>query len=841
MDSKKESDDVINAIKEKLKIGVVISSNKQNIIHIKRCLDSIEKQTRKPDFVVISLSGTSEVPTIDLYSFNVKIFSSIESDSANKNRAVNFFDIKPDIVCFFDCIDEMYPERLEYIEKVFIKSSSDLVLHNYNQIDNPNEDTNRDTRDFKYHNYELELYDEDCIFVALPTYNRGIKCSKVIDMILSQNIHNWYLVVIDDGSENIHSEIITSFISKINDSRISYHKNITNLKLPSTLNVGVDKFLEGKCNYFTWISDDNIYYPNYLKNLHDLKADFAHSAWNTEKNEGIYYTIQTEYKNYESIRTNFRGLASYMWSRYAIQKIGKYNTYYELVQDLEYLYRTFYYLDPINIKYSSKSEMVYILHSDAGTIKHKPKLSIEDRHLKENFDTYIVQEFQKELFKSNIVDRSICHGNLSVRYNVWLEENFIKEKEDTGYIKRLLSKGYVASYIHTKLSIYHNYKFLEYLLTETMKYRTSGNHRSAYINANEGIKISTTLNDKEMLDNFYNELSVVSYYEKDIVNGLYSCDRVMLSNILTPNIIKQAIENVKFYLSPLPIKYRKDISLNLEPEFKCSSLAIIKNKNNYVCLLKAVNYTIDNNGNYAIRDPTGISVSKNYLFTLDVDKDVNNQNIKYTELINNSKNEKFPSRIESCRIFQHKNKLCFFGKSLDQINLSQICYGEINNREITKIIPLEYGDNLKCENDWLPFVVNDDILFIYSWDPFILCSLDSVTGLITTKINKKISQYNLTGFKGSASPIPYKDGFLCTIHYVTQQPFKYYHRFIFLYQDYEAIKISKGFYFIQPDIEYNTSIAISDDGLLVTSSYLDNSSTINVIDYNIVDEYLNYL
>lgn len=217
------------------------------------------------------------------------------------------------------------------------------------------------------------------VFIVLATYNRGEKCTKVIQNILDQNISNWYLLVIDDGSENSHSKIITIFIKQIQDSRVNYVKNPNNIKLPSTLNVGINRFLEGDWSYFTWISDDNIYLPNYINNLYSLKADFAHSAWNRGNQ-----VAQTEYKTFEDIVKRFQGLASYMWSRKAIEIIGKYNPKYDLVLDLEYLYRTYYCIKH-NIKYSPYSEMIYVIHDDADSVKYGARLSIQDRQMKQEF------------------------------------------------------------------------------------------------------------------------------------------------------------------------------------------------------------------------------------------------------------------------------------------------------------------------------------------------------------------------------------------------------------------------------------------------------------------------
>ncbi len=228
---------------------------------------------------------------------------------------------------------------------------------------------------------EMEKNFNDRIFVVLATYNRGEKCVQVIRYIIDQNISNWYLLIVDDGSEEVHSNIITTFVGDVGDNRVEYIKNSMNMRLPSTLNIGIDRFLESDCEYFTWISDDNYYSPNYLKNLYSLKADFAHSAWSLGNR-----TVQSEYKSYEQVRGDFKGLASYMWGRKAVITIGYYNPEYELVCDLEYLYKTFKHVKEENIGYSPHSEMKYIIHENADSVKHHDRMRSQHARLNGYFD-----------------------------------------------------------------------------------------------------------------------------------------------------------------------------------------------------------------------------------------------------------------------------------------------------------------------------------------------------------------------------------------------------------------------------------------------------------------------
>jgi len=115
-----------------MRIGIAIPCYKYHIPVLKRCLDSIEAQTRKPDEVVVSCSSCAEsdIPEYK-YSFSLKIISTSERKNAAENRNIASSHLDTDIVSFFDCDDEMHPQRLEAIQGAFMRYSCDIVLHGY--------------------------------------------------------------------------------------------------------------------------------------------------------------------------------------------------------------------------------------------------------------------------------------------------------------------------------------------------------------------------------------------------------------------------------------------------------------------------------------------------------------------------------------------------------------------------------------------------------------------------------------------------------------------------------------------------------------------------------------
>ena len=101
---------------------------------------------------------------------------------------------------------------------------------------------------------------ENLVSIVLPTYNGEKFLRQSIDSCLHQTYKNIELIVVNDCSTDQTEEIILSY----NDSRLVYHKNTTNQKLPNSLNIG---FSLAKGDYLSWTSDDNYYHPEAIEKM----------------------------------------------------------------------------------------------------------------------------------------------------------------------------------------------------------------------------------------------------------------------------------------------------------------------------------------------------------------------------------------------------------------------------------------------------------------------------------------------------------------------------------------------------------------------------------------------
>ena len=367
------------------------------------------------------------------------------------------------------------------------------------------------------------------------------------------------------------------------------------------------------------------------------------------------------------------------------------------------------------------------------------------------------------------------------------------------------------------------------------QFTDKSNYQSAYDCAKKGLALAPKSNQYL----FNQELSLVSYYLDKKDEGYRACESVIFSSFAPYDFKNKALKNQIYYMSAIPFKKIIEIKYTLPNNYICSSSSLIPLDNGYRLNLRAVNYSINPNGSYLVKDSDGSVKTKNFLLTLNPDLTV----AFGVELIDKSGLPAFSSQIkgmEDIRLFSNNE---FLGTSLEvnQTNTPQICYGKFDpdSGYIEQITPLLVGTKLQCEKNWLPFVKNNEVYFVYTVHPVRIFKLDTNTSEVTEVKNETFYDDDLSSFRGSGGLIAYKDGWLGTIHQVYHgDRRKYFHRFIWYDHEFTKLRYSKLLYFETADIEFNLSICRSNDGLLIAYSQCDNNSKIGVIDYGILDAWL---
>lgn len=156
------------------------------------------------------------------------------------------------------------------------------------------------------------------ISIILSTFNRAHFIIEMLNSVQHQTYSNFECLIIDDGSTDNTSDVVTNFIK--NDNRFSYHARPNSYKkgLPGVRNYGLDIC---KGEYIIFCDDDDIVHPKLLEislqYLNSEKVDFCHFqklAFQEKKPliEKIEVLNKQEFttKDLEKIITQQIGLAS---------------------------------------------------------------------------------------------------------------------------------------------------------------------------------------------------------------------------------------------------------------------------------------------------------------------------------------------------------------------------------------------------------------------------------------------------------------------------------------------------------------------------------------------------
>lgn len=326
---------------------------------------------------------------------------------------------------------------------------------------------------------------------------------------------------------------------------------------------------------------------------------------------------------------------------------------------------------------------------------------------------------------------------------------------------------------------------------------------------------------------FEEELSIVSYYTPFKEDGYRAASNLVLKRGVPYSIRHQTYCNLLYYVQPLEKAVYFPIEINLpwvreNIPYRPMNPSILKTTEGYDVICRTVNYTQTGAKDFQTYDDLGVYRSKNFLLRYDREFDL----LEQKEIIDESFHEKFGcSRVqgfEDCRIFELNQQLCFTCTTTDtnptgsfQISFCEIGASYLENYAPVEFLqPLKGPDPYRCEKNWLPFIEDGQLKFVYQYDPFTIYQADLKTG-DCTKTYQYQPQYDFSSFRGSAGPVDFDGGRLILVHEVVFQSDgqrSYLHRFVFLSRDWVVMKFSKPFVFKHVGVEYCCGMSLDHSG-----------------------------
>ena len=86
--------------------------------------------------------------------------------------------------------------------------------------------------------------------VIIPLYNKAPYIRKTVESVLGQTFGNFELIIVDNGSNDGSSEIVSQF----NDPRLSVHRFEENVGVSNARNIGIGR---SSASYIAFLDADD--------------------------------------------------------------------------------------------------------------------------------------------------------------------------------------------------------------------------------------------------------------------------------------------------------------------------------------------------------------------------------------------------------------------------------------------------------------------------------------------------------------------------------------------------------------------------------------------------------
>ncbi len=301
------------------------------------------------------------------------------------------------------------------------------------------------------------------VSIVIPVYNGSNYLREAIDSALAQTYKNIEVIVINDGSSD---EGKTEAIAKSYGNEIKYYCK-KNGGVASALNLGIKKMVGA---YFSWLSHDDVYYPNKIERQIKYLSDENKYNFITycdchiiDENSNIIRatTINKKYlKNiYLTILSTSIGGCSLLIPKLCFETVGYFNEKLKYTQDNEMWLRIA--KAGFDFKYGQEILLKTRIHSKQESNVFQKAHEKEKRE----FYTWAVHYIGNDL--NNIYDdmaRIFSNKKLSSAYNKLLKircgNNILARFYNLSrfqitlffsLIIRIIKKSHIYSYVKKKL------------------------------------------------------------------------------------------------------------------------------------------------------------------------------------------------------------------------------------------------------------------------------------------------------------------------------------------------------------------------------------------------------
>lgn len=207
--------------------------------------------------------------------------------------------------------------------------------------------------------------------------------------------------------------------------------------------------------------------------------------------------------------------------------------------------------------------------------------------------------------------------------------------------------------------------------------------------------------------------------------------------------------------------------------------------------------------------------------------------------------------LEDARLFEWDDKMYLCGVRRDtttngqgRMELTQLEFTEDSVKEIKRSRINPPGDKSYCEKNWMP-ILDRPYHFVKWSNPTEVVHSNEDTGVSETVILNPTRQPLPRDLRGGSQVLPFEGGYIALTHEVDlwqgeagHKDAHYYQRFVIWDKDFNLIKWSTEFKFMEARIEFAAGMAQVEDDFLITFGYQDNAAYILRVPVQTVKDFI---
>lgn len=369
-------------------------------------------------------------------------------------------------------------------------------------------------------------------------------------------------------------------------------------------------------------------------------------------------------------------------------------------------------------------------------------------------------------------------------------------------------------------------------------YRERGMSAACVLIADAGLKIpyprdSLFVNDYVYREGLKSEFGVSAFYlPSRRQEGFDMTNELALNSNVWPSTRDHARNNLYYYMTPLksycPSFITKRYGIEADG-WAIMNPSIANHGDQLLCIIRSVNYDIDDAGRYLIKGSDGSITNDNPIRTRNYLVRLNQKTLAVE-----TKKEILPPAnmpapkfnlvvgFEDMRLISHKGSL-WASSTVRELNAEGWC-----EQVLTRLTEEGNGVRLDSmrqmlpplratEKNWMPLVdKHKNLRFMYR-----LNTIVDDTGTTVSKID--VPNIAFDNISGGSQLVPFNEGWLAVVHEARIKPGStkrhYYHRFVWWDHKLKPTFLSKPFYLHEKQIEFVAGLAWSHDKSSLLFSY----------------------